>query len=621
MTKSNLDKLIFDAESDPESFEKWYAAAKYAIDRYIVGKGERCITEAVKLSPADPNVLDLMGKALNRRRHLDKAVKVYEKALDIAPDNPSLWTGLAVVKSHQGDFDASARYYQKALEIDPGFPWAISSYTARFSEKGDVSEALPIVERAVEVNPDSALNWACHYIVMKDLGRDAEARISLDRGIAKLKDAHPDNHRRAGSRLTDSDRKQDVIKILEEIYEEDPENINVVFVLSTAYPRSDPKGKEILEKAYEMDPESPLLRAGLASALAASGDVLGAMQMLKEVQEDSPEDPLSGVLQAIVFPHLDRKDMSDEDRMKALESARSLVQRAPLKVTPRIILANNLLSNFNFEEANMVADEIKGMEFKEADERYQFAVLLIRLGREEEALKQAERAVDGKEGSLEALFVLALTQIEAQKYSDLQDTLDRIVETEDDKQWLAIQGKLAWLRDEKEKAIEILTQASEAGIADSKITLAALVRKNDPDRANSLLREAEESSSKDDDFLSIKARALLGLGRDVEAREWLQKRVDTNPTDDVAWNLILLDAKRNGGRSEVKEQVRNMVKAMTGNIADIIPAGVPSIIGEMELIDQLTTNVMTGEAANKLQNKILSRLLKLVKPSESMKDN
>lgn len=118
-TKGEL--LLEEAEKHPDNLDKWLDLAKYAIDRYLVGLGEKAIRHAVKLDPENEEVLDLFGKMLNRTRKMKKSLQHYKNAVKLYPHNASLLTGLATANYHLGNHQEASRRYEEALDIDPGF--------------------------------------------------------------------------------------------------------------------------------------------------------------------------------------------------------------------------------------------------------------------------------------------------------------------------------------------------------------------------------------------------------------------------------------------------------------------------------------------------------------------
>lgn len=609
--RQSTQTLLSEAENDPANPEKWYQAGKYAIDRYIVGIGERCISEAARLSPEDPRILDLLGKALNRKRHLEKAVTVYEKALEIDPSNPSLWTGLGVVRSHQGKKEISNECLRKALSIDPGFSWAVSCYSTLFEDPSEVRQGLVTTQKAVDVNPNNALNWACHYELLNKIGDTGQAESALGKAISTLRESEPDDQRRASIRVLGSSRGNEAMQMFEEIVAEDPENINAMIALVGAFLSKDiHRANEILEKAAKLDPSNPLVRTTRATILMHTGDIAAAMQLMKESQEQSPEDPLLMAVEAEILPMfttgVDEED-SSEQRKRGLNASRRMVERYPKRVHSRIMLAHNLLADFQREAAVDVIEEVKLMENFSPENYIRFIPLLLQINDNEGALEYARKGKENADNPIVGTYILAILLSGMRKYTELAESILELAQLGDSDQWYSIVGRIYKMKGENEQSKEMITKAVKAGVLDSKIILASLVKNDDAQESEKILTEIL-NSVEEDDTLAIKARALFGLGRNEEAVQVLEDTVSRSPNDRISWYLLILSAKQSG-RGSISELINRLIKANAKDLTAFIPTDKPQILGEFQLAEEMKNSVENGSMAEDLQHRFLNELL------------
>jgi tetratricopeptide (TPR) repeat protein len=100
-------------------------------------KGSRTletVTEAVQLSPRDPEVYRARGAVLSKRREFDLAVEDLKQAIELRPRDYKLWIELAKVLDKRGDTSSALIAVGQARSLAP-FYFAVHWETAILEEK------------------------------------------------------------------------------------------------------------------------------------------------------------------------------------------------------------------------------------------------------------------------------------------------------------------------------------------------------------------------------------------------------------------------------------------------------------------------------------------------------
>jgi tetratricopeptide (TPR) repeat protein len=281
------------------------------MERYLLDIGEVYVDKAFDMNPESPDILDLKGKVLSRKRRYTETIRFYRDALLKAPESPPLLTGLAVALRQIGDNQESIVLLKTALEIDAGYGWAASTLVNILVKSANLAEALQVALQAVKADERNALNWMLVYDTYRHtkperlieatehfgdkyrlIGIDIRAEEAIERAVVCVEQTNPDDLRRAALRFAKYRQKLEVIEKMKKIIEKEPYNINAYFTLSSLYKMENPKlSLEMLEKAYDIDPTIPLLRILRIEILQILGDTKSALEILEEAKRETPEDP------------------------------------------------------------------------------------------------------------------------------------------------------------------------------------------------------------------------------------------------------------------------------------------------------------------------------------------
>lgn len=103
-----------------ESLEKGLRALR----ENKLAEAEKCLGEAMRLAPGNPEVLYAQGMLRLKLRDWGQAQTVLEKATQIDPKSAPAFAALGMVLYDQGKYEAAIAPLKKALELNPAGAWS-----------------------------------------------------------------------------------------------------------------------------------------------------------------------------------------------------------------------------------------------------------------------------------------------------------------------------------------------------------------------------------------------------------------------------------------------------------------------------------------------------------------
>ncbi|MHB8447495.1 MAG: tetratricopeptide repeat protein [Rudaea sp.] len=95
------------------------------------------------------------AEILDRRRHGEEAVAVYDRGLQALPDDPRLLYARALLNDDLDHVDAAVRDLRRLLALQPDNADALNALGYTLADRtGDQAEALTLIERALALKPD-----------------------------------------------------------------------------------------------------------------------------------------------------------------------------------------------------------------------------------------------------------------------------------------------------------------------------------------------------------------------------------------------------------------------------------------------------------------------------------
>ncbi|NJM98335.1 MAG: tetratricopeptide repeat protein [Phormidesmis sp. RL_2_1] len=169
-------------------------------------------SQALKVNPNDPDVLNNRCSAYFATDQLDLALADCNRGLQINPRSPALYVGRGNIRLQQENYDGAIQDYSRTLELEDevgGNPrrqaTAYSNRASALMQVQDINGALSDLNKALEINPDDPA----------DLYKRGLVKVALeDRegGAVDLRQA-ADFYIKAGR----TDSHQEVIAMIEQL--------------------------------------------------------------------------------------------------------------------------------------------------------------------------------------------------------------------------------------------------------------------------------------------------------------------------------------------------------------------------------------------------------------------
>ncbi len=354
--------------SDPQSVQIARAIIPLAIHLNREGVAVRYALKTVDLEEdLDPMLLRRLGVRLEEADDWAEALKLFERALALragaeqnTPDDVILrketgrllaMTGkykeaadcfaLVVDAIDHPDKYALSEEMQKVLLDDPGPTY--TSFGDCFLQAGRIEEAREAFEKAQRRDPNEEL-WKFHLAqVLAKSGKPAEALAALDEAMAKhLSNAEMKPYELLDDLLDALGKKGELIRRLEKLHQDDPQNVPLGYFLADKYLAADmiekaellyvelvdknptPAGFKNLLEIYRKTKQFGAMLSVLGETVEKTGDLnalgietlslskdpeamRGLIDAARKQLKDAPEKPAFGKCFAMGFLALDAK--------------------------------------------------------------------------------------------------------------------------------------------------------------------------------------------------------------------------------------------------------------------------------------------------------------------------
>jgi tetratricopeptide (TPR) repeat protein len=281
--------------------------ARAAFDRALsflrAGDGvmaERLCREALSELPGEPNLMSLLGAALNRQGRGDEAEPLLRRALEEVPNYPKGHDELARSLVQLGRFDEAIESFRKALTLDPKLQSAQLALVHALKESGRADEADETMQSFLRADPSREL-------------------------IAKAAE-----HQREG-------RLEQAEAVYREILRRDPRNVEALRLLAVIAMNTEHYGQaeQLLKRAVEIAPDFLAAWIDLSRAQLERLDLPAALASIERARELSPRSANVLIHVANVLSRSGRHD-------EAVEVYRQAVELNPRLAAPHLGLGNTL---------------------------------------------------------------------------------------------------------------------------------------------------------------------------------------------------------------------------------------------------------------------------------------
>jgi Flp pilus assembly protein TadD len=143
--------------------------------RGLLDEAERHYAEAVRISPACPEMRYGMGVTLLGLGKEEEAVAHLREAVRLVPTDADAWHNLGVARLRQGNADQAVRSFRKALDLQAASSDTQACLGLALWRAGQREEALHALRTALDGNPHSADAWNGLGVAYLTQGRPEEA--------------------------------------------------------------------------------------------------------------------------------------------------------------------------------------------------------------------------------------------------------------------------------------------------------------------------------------------------------------------------------------------------------------------------------------------------------------
>ena len=438
---------LLERGGSPEEIGAAYGALGMALQAYADARRARdCYAYATELVPDESRWWYLLGLAESRLGNSEPATRALERYVRSEPRAAWGWTWLGDVVFDDGDFDSAGDHYRRALEVDPETARALAGLGRTALAQGRPREAVEWLESALDLQSHSAgvrvlLSQALstlgeteraarHRKSFEQSGRASGRTVLIDpltREVLELKRSPLETEHRGAAAVARGDLWAAVAEyrqsLLEDpgrthvrhnlaialwrlgrldwarremtaVLEEEPGHVSaLLFFARDARRRGELReAAGRLEQALESDPRHPQVHVELGRVATARSEWARALGHFESAAKLDPtlREARRRIAETLVA--LGRED----DAMSGLE--RSL-ESLPDSPTLAALLARLIASRPQALEDELVralaltesVESVSGAESR--------AMVLARLGRFEEAVRDQRRALEAAHGA------------------------------------------------------------------------------------------------------------------------------------------------------------------------------------------------------------------------------
>jgi tetratricopeptide (TPR) repeat protein len=239
---SHQPDKVLDLIKEPKTADEhyWRGSAFYLARRYSDADAES--EAALTLAPANPKVLVLRARLLQRAGQQNAAVEMAQKATKLAPDwdEPFYLAGISYYFMRQ--YAQARGSLARASELNPTLAAAVFVEGLAWANEGNPQEAEQHLRRAIALQPDNA-RFHCHLGILLLRGSDYSGAENAFRTALHLKPEYALSHYELGKLRMQSKQWKEAGEELEKTIELDPGLTSAYYQLGLIYAKLGEKEK------------------------------------------------------------------------------------------------------------------------------------------------------------------------------------------------------------------------------------------------------------------------------------------------------------------------------------------------------------------------------------------
>lgn len=239
----------------------------------------------------DPVFYYIAAQLYARTGRAEEGLAAFRGLVRSRPDVSFIHTGLGILHQALGDARQAAAAYREALDLKPDALYALQELFA-LESAGDPTALLARIDAAIRLSAAPVMPYNWRGLVLRRLGRDAEAEDSFRRALEE----DPDSVRtlvNLSALLVEDRREEEAIPLLRRAVGIDPTALEPRVNLIVALGRTGRLQEAWTEydEAGGAELESPPLLNGMALACYLNREPAAARQLLEQSLSLDPEQP------------------------------------------------------------------------------------------------------------------------------------------------------------------------------------------------------------------------------------------------------------------------------------------------------------------------------------------
>lgn len=504
--------------------------------------------DATVLNEKQKLELDFLFHEGNKQRLLgnyEQALIIYSKCIKINPNQPFFHYELANLYTMANQQQIALQFAEKAVQLDPNNKWYRLQFAQSLQESGNTESAIKQYEKLIELEPENVDLYfdLARMQLYSEKYKDAlvnlnkiEKRIGISEEIVRQKE-------KIYIKLNDIESAAAEVQKLIDAY---PDEIHYRGLLADLYLANEmpEKAFKIYQQILEKDPDNPYAHLSLYDYYKSKNEDEKALEEAK-LAFQSPDLNIDTKVQ-ILLSYYSLSDKSTTLKKEAFELNKILIKTHPEEAKAYTIYADFLLRENKLEGAK--ENYLKAIEYD--DTRYpiwnQLLFLESELNDKEGLERDSKRAVELFPNQPIPYLFYGVIQLEHKNFKEAVEYLelgkDYVIDNPPLKtQFYAILGdaynsmKLYAKSDAAyEKALEI--DSKNIRVLNNYSYFLSL-RGEKLEYAEKLSALCNELEPNQPNYLDTYAWILYKQGKFVQAKEWLEKAVNSGGSN----NAVILE--------------------------------------------------------------------------------
>lgn len=496
---------------NPDSYEINIIMGDISIAQRNFEKAKAHYQKALRLQPASFEATFKIGNLYLYDNDFGAALREFENASRLSPDNPVVYTMMGDCHAYLNQYDAAIEKYKKAYEADKRFLKPLKNICNMLVFRGKLDEAAPYVEEFAEKapdDPDALLTRAIIRYARKDVEgafNDIQRSLKARKGSFLAHYMYGKMLASAGRYAEARDELLAAIRINSRMSDPHNELAEVYIKL-----REGAKALKEAERALALNPHDQRAKQIRGRAYLEMKDYERAQSCFEEMQKVHPLRPEGYYYMGVLQQQKKRLSLAVKAYLNALGR--------DINYLPAFYpLLDLYMRTRNYDKAVRLCDKMLRVHPDNPSIQEAAGRVLVMLGKNDEAVKFYEKAVDLNPGQIDARRALVeLYLAQGLHMNALQQCDELLRHRPDDPQLLQKTAQIYQILGNRQRALEYyekaLSRAFDYVSANNAAWLYAAEEK-DLDRALKLALKAEAESKQVPQVVDTVAWVLIRMGK------------------------------------------------------------------------------------------------------------